>query len=154
MNTAQILIAEGIVLDKECIVCYEKFINIKNSHYTTFLSYIKDKYKLNKRNHNDFECDTTCLCYDDRFECLTCKNIVCRHCIMNMPDYVNGKRIDSLAMYMNRYEEVFKILDMDDTGIVTCPICRTKDYRDFYTNNSRGAMPEEILYDIKKRLKY
>jgi hypothetical protein len=141
---------EGVLLNKECGVCYKKFIDVKDNNYNLFLSKIIKKYKL---TDGRFEGDTTCLCYDDRFECLVCKNIVCRGCLMHMPDYKNGKILDSLATYMNRNNEaVYRTLDMDDTGIITCPFCRKIDYRQFYTNNARGVLPEEILYDIKKRL--
>jgi hypothetical protein len=69
---------------------------------------------------------------------------------MNMPDNENGKVKDGFAMFCNGYtEEVFKTLTMDETGIITCPICRTKDYRLLYTGKERGVLPEEIIYDIK-----
>jgi hypothetical protein len=152
MNTENILITEGVILNKECVICYKKFINIKDANYRSFLEKIKEKYNLTK--NNNFEDDTCCLCYDDRFECLTCKNIVCRSCIMNIPDNENGKKINSFAMFCNEYtEEVYEIMDMEQTGIITCPICRTKDYRLLYTDKARGALPEEILYDIKNYLK-
>jgi len=124
MNTEAILMNENVVLDKECVVCYKKFINIKDSDYYEFLNKIKEKYKIEQ----NFEDETTCLCYDARFECLTCKNIVCCSCIGNMPDNKNGKQLNKFAMFCNGYtEEVFETLTMDETGIVTCPICRTEN---------------------------
>lgn len=152
MNRADIIITEGVALNKECVICYNKFINIKTSDYSTFLEKIIEKYELTK--NNDFEDETCCLLYDDRFECLTCKNIVCRSCIMDMPDYKHGKQLDHFAMFCNGYtEEVYEICDMNQTGIITCPICRTIDYRLLYTGKIRGVLPEEILYDIKKLIK-
>jgi hypothetical protein len=153
MNIEFILNKEGVLLNKECVVCFNKFINIKDKNYSTFLAKIKEKYKLSK-NNNNFEDETICLCYDARFECLICKNIVCCTCIMNMPDYENGKQLNKYAMFLNDYtKEVFETLCMDETGIVSCPICRTKDYRLFYTGKERGVLPEEILYEIKNHIK-
>jgi len=58
-------------------------------------------------------------------------------------------------MFANEYtEEVYRNLSMADTGIITCPICRTKDYRlKIIKKDFDGMMPSEILYDIKNRLK-
>jgi hypothetical protein len=128
MNTENILSTEGVILNKECVVCYKNFINIKDADYTSFLEKITEKYKLPK--NKNFEDETTYLCYDARFECLTCKNIVCCSCIGNMPDNKYGKQLNKYAMFCNGYtEEVFETLSMNDTGIVTCPICRTEDNR-------------------------
>jgi hypothetical protein len=124
-----ILKREGVLLDKECVVCYKKFINVKDKDYTIFYDKIEKKYKLPQKP-NIFEDSTTCMCYDQRFECLTCKNIVCCGCIMNMPDNENGKRLDGYAMFCNGYTEiVYETIDMEQTGIITCPICRTIDKR-------------------------
>ena len=151
MNTIDILSKEGVLLNKECVICYKKFINIKYKDYDSFLNKNIKKYKL---INNNFEDETFGSWYDDRFECLTCKNIVCCSCIMNMPDVENGKKEDGFAMWCNGYTKViYEILPMSDTGIITCPICRTKDYRLLYTHRERGVLPEEILYDIKKLLK-
>ena len=128
----QILKAEECLLDDVCVVCYKNFINIKDKEYIDFCNKIKDKYKLNK--HNIFENETTCMCYDAKFECLTCKNFVCCGCIMNMPDKENGKYIDKYDYDKIAYH------DMEYTGIITCPICRTKDYKLLY---------KYILHDIK-----
>jgi hypothetical protein len=125
MNSSveQILQVEECLLNDECVVCYKKFINIKDKKYTEFYNKIKDKYKLNK--YNIFEDETICMCYDSKFECLTCKNFVCCGCIMNTPDYENGE-------YIDKYNEKFEYHDMEFTGIITCPICRTKDYKLLY----------------------
>jgi hypothetical protein len=128
MNTENILIQEGVLLNIECVVCYKKFINIKDKEYDNFLNEIGKKYNFSKDDINSFEDDTGCLCYDDRFECFACKNVVCRSCTMNMPDLENGKVLDGYAMFCNGYtEEVYRYLDMEQTGIITCPICRTKN---------------------------
>ena len=125
MNTLDILSIEGVLLNKECVICYDKFIDIKDAEYNSFLEKIKEKYNL---INNDFENETTCLCYDARFECSVCKNDICSSCIYNMPDNENGKRPNNFAMYCNRYTRYVEMtLSMGETGIITCPICRTKD---------------------------
>ncbi len=135
----QILKTEKILLNDECVVCYKKFINIKDKDYIEFYDNIKDKYNLPKEN--TFEDDTTSMCYDAKFECSICKNRVCCGCIMNMPDYENGKRLDGYAMFCDDYKkEIYTYDDMEITGIITCPICRTKDYR---------LLHKYILEDIK-----
>lgn len=125
MNTLDILSIEGILLNKECVICYNKFIDIKDAEYTSFLEKIEQKYNL---INIDFEGETTCLCYDARFECSVCKNNICNSCIYNIPDNENGIHTDSVARYCNGYtRHVEMTLSMGETGIITCPICRTKD---------------------------
>ena len=156
MDSEQILILEGILLDKECVICFKNFINIKDFDYTKFLEKIIKKYNLNEVNcHPNFEDDTTSMCYDIRHECLICKQSVCDACIESQDDNDGARVIDSGAMFDNGYtEEVYMKLSMADTGIITCPICRTKDYRQKITCKEFSRMiPNEILYDIKKRLK-
>lgn len=156
--TQRILKKEHILLREECVVCYRNFINIKDSNYNLFLKKIKEKYNLTENEVHVFENDTTCLCYDSRFECLTCKNNVCCSCLMNMPDLENGRELDGGAMFSNGYTEVvYRIMDMAYTGIITCPICRIKDKRLYFYGYSdfsyiREKLPEEVLRDIKQVL--
>ena len=83
-HTEQILETEGIVLNKECIVCYNNFINIKDvTEHTEFVDKITEKYKLTNKQKCVFEDETLFLCYDDRFQCNTCNNLVCRRCVWN-----------------------------------------------------------------------
>jgi len=126
----QILKVEDCLLNDECVVCYKKFINIKDKYYTEFYNKLNDKYKLKE---TIFENETSCMCYDAKFECLTCKFFVCCGCIMNMPDTENGE-------YKDKYNDKIAYQDMDYTGIITCPICRTKDYKLLY---------KYILDDVK-----
>jgi len=128
----KILEAENILLNDKCLICYKKFINIKDKDYNEFYNQIRDKYKL--QNQNIFEEETTCMCYDAKFECSICTNKVCCGCIMNIPDKENGKYIDKYDYDKIAYH------DMEYTGIITCPICRTKDYKLLY---------KYILEDIK-----
>lgn len=135
MSVENILMTEGIILDEECVVCYNKFINVKDSDYIQFLEKIKEKYKLSDIETNIFENETTSLCYDDddKFECLACKNKVCSSCIMYIPDVENGKVEDGYAMFCNDYArdengeivKIYRTMSMDETGIITCPVCRT-----------------------------
>lgn len=135
MNTLDILSSEGVSLNKECVICYNKFIDIKDAEYNSFLEKIKQKYNL---INIDFEGETTCLCYDARFECSVCKNNICNRCIYNMPDNKNGICTDSFAMFCNGYtRHVEKTLSMGETGIITCPICRTERNKlMFYMNKN------------------
>ena len=135
----KILEAENILLNEECVICYKKFINIKDKDYDESYNKIRDKYKLPKQNI--FEEETTCMCYDAKFECSICKNKVCCGCIMNNPDIENGKKLDGFAMFCDDYKkEIYTYDDMYITGIITCPICRTKDYK---------LLHKYILEDIK-----
>jgi len=119
----QILHAEDILLNDECVICYKKFINIKDKDYMEFYDKIIDKYKL--PNQNIFEDETTCMCYDAKFECSICKKNVCCGCIMNMPDKKYGE-------YIDKYSNKTEYYDMEYTGIISCPMCRTKDYKLLY----------------------
>ena len=153
MNIQNILNNEGIFSNKECSICYNKFINIRN--YQEFLDQITPRYELSTDNQVAFVNETIGLCYDNKFKCLTCKNIVCRKCIMNMPDNEAERELRSArnnyAMFNNGYTyNVYEAQPtMDETGIITCPFCRTKDYREKYTKYKKWFWPEEILYDIK-----
>ena len=153
MNSKEILILEGILLDKECVICYNNFINIKDRQYEKFLDKIIKKYNLNKEQSRDFENHTTCMCYDTRAECLICKNSVCSPCTDKQDDYDGATVLDSYKTWENGGKEVYRKLSMEETGIITCPICRTKDYRGNITNKCFDQlMPPEILYDIKNCL--
>ena len=127
----QILKAEDCLLNDECVVCYKKFISIKDENYIEFYNKIKDKYKLKKGNI--VEDETICMCYDAKFECSACKKFVCCGCIMNMSDMENGE-------YIDKYNNKIEYHDMEYTGIITCPICRTKDYKLLY---------KYVLHDVK-----
>jgi hypothetical protein len=90
--------------------------------------------------NKDFEGDTSCLCYDNRFECLICKLFVCRECVYNMYGVEICKKgkeeQNEWAEYMNRpideIEEYKGIMGED--GPIICPICKTKDYMEYNGN--------------------
>ena len=113
--------------ENECCICYEKFIDnisfdkLCNLYYNLF----KEKYNLNE---DEFWGENHVRCYNDRFECLTCRNVVCDCCIQRTPheDESTGG---------------------DFTDKFTCPMCRTEDFRYQIRGN---YLPVEILCDIKQ----
>jgi len=80
MDTSSILGAESLeIADRECVVCFEKIININGNEYYEWLENLKVKYP---NLPNNFEDETTSRCISDIMECTTCKNIiVCRGCV-------------------------------------------------------------------------
>ena len=93
-----------------------------------------------------FEDDNCCRCYEDRFECLICQNIICRKCYWSFKNHKFKPAEEDCEMY-----EASGNLDNDgmvegcpgeDCPIV-CPFCRQKDYKIFYGN--------QILNEIKNR---
>jgi len=150
-TTMEILSNEGVKLHKEeCCVCYERFINISCNSLSDLYEKILEENKYNVTNQILFcVCPSTTLCYDDRFECLTCKNKVCYGCIMKMPDPDD----DECDHYDGSKD------NMEESGRITCPICKTKDFRlkiqghlkGGYCGARGGILPEELIYDIKNR---
>jgi hypothetical protein len=148
-STIEILLNEGIkITTEECCVCYEKFIHISCDDLCDLYEKILEENKYNVTEDMLFcSCASTTLCYDDRFECLTCKNKVCYGCIMKMPD-PDDEECDNYDGSKDTMEE---------TGRITCPICKTKDFRlkitkhltDYCGARGRVFLPEEIIYDIK-----
>ena len=131
----------------DCQICFEKFIKLTNEQF----------YKLINDNKNilpkTFEDDNYCRCYEDRFECVKCKNIICERCYSNFNNH-----------YFKPEEEWIGVYEaagaLDDNGMaegnpgvdcpIICPFCRTKDYKIFYGNQ----IPYELLNEIKNgRLK-
>ena len=130
--------------DVECQICFEKFIKLTNEKFDIF-------YKNNKEFLPEtFEDDNCCRCYEDRFECLTCKNTVCRKCYWSFKNH-KFKPDDE---YIEDYEASG---NLDEDGMVEgwpgedcpiiCPFCRTKDYKIYYGNQ----MPYELLNEIKSK---
>lgn len=128
----------------ECSICSENFVKITYEQLCIFLE--KNKEILPE----SFENDNSCRCYEDRFECLTCKNVICRECYWNFKDHMFKPSDDSIGFY-----EASGNLDEDglvegcpgqDCPII-CPFCRTKDYKIFYGNQT----PYELLNEIKNR---
>lgn len=122
----RILTNEGFKFtENECCICYEKFIDnitfdkLLNLYHKSF----EEKYNLNE---DEFFGENPVRCYNDRFECLTCRNVVCDTCIQNIPQ--DGGAVG------------------DFTEKFTCPMCRTEVYR-FQVGSSNLSV--EILRDIK-----
>ncbi len=135
-------IISNIFNNIECQICFEKFIKLTNDEY----------YKFIEKNKNIlpeiFEDNTCCRCYEDRFECLTCKNTICRKCYWN---FKNHKYIPDIRDY-----EFFNYVGLlDENGFadgcagedcpIICPFCKTKDYKIYYGNK----IPYELLNEIK-----
>ena len=127
----------------ECEICFEKFIKITYEQFYKFYEDNKELLTINFYNNN------CCRCYEDRFECLTCKHIICRECYWNLKNHKFKPEEDWIEDY-----EVIGILDDDgmvegcpgeDCPII-CPFCRTKDYKIFYGNQ----IPYELLNEIRK----
>jgi hypothetical protein len=140
-------IINEIKSDVECQICFEKFIKLTNEKFDIF-------YKENNDFLPDtFEDDNCCRCYEDRFECLTCKNTICRACYWSFKNH-KFKPDDE---YIEDYEASG---NLDEDGLVEgcpgedcpiiCPFCRTKDYKIYYGNQ----IPYELLNEIKSKNLY
>lgn len=152
MNPEKILFLEQILLDKECVICYNKFINIKDKDHDKFLDKITEKYNLNEDEKDIFGEYIYIMHYDTRFECLICKNSVCESCNYEQIDENSeeliqisvGRRVNGLP------QELYEKPSMLDTGTITCPVCRTKDIRmKIIEKDFKNMVPPEVLYDIK-----
>jgi hypothetical protein len=145
MEISQII--HEIKSDVECQICFEKFIKLTYEKFDIF-------YKDNKDFLPEtFEDDNCCRCYEDRFECLTCKNKICRKCYWSFKNHKHRPDDDYIEDY-----EYFGELDEDglvegcpgeDCPII-CPFCRTKDYKIYYGNQ----IPYELLNEIKSKHKF
>ena len=148
-STIKILYSEGIKFkDVTCCVCYEKFIDIKCGDLFDLYEKITEEKKYNSDEKELYD-ESCALSYYDRFECLTCKNKVCYGCIMKMPDQ-DDEECDNYDVRKDTMEE---------SGRITCPICRTKDFRlkltrhlNSYCGARGGVLPEEIIYSIKNNI--
>jgi hypothetical protein len=127
--------------DIECKICFEKFIKLTN----------KDNKDNKEILPETFEDDFCIRYYEDRFECLICKNEICRHCYLSFRYH----KIKPRDGWINFYEETGELYDDgmvdacrpgEDCPII-CPFCRTKDYKIFYKNK----IPYELLNEIKNR---
>jgi len=129
----RILTNEGFKFtENNCCICYEKFIdNICFDELLDLYSNLfKEKYNLNDdtgHDEDEFWGENPVRCYNDRFECLTCKNVVCDTCITHIPQ----KNCATGGDFTEKF---------------TCPMCRTEDYR-FLIGGE--YLPIEILRDIK-----
>jgi hypothetical protein len=128
--------------DIECKICFEKFIKLTNEQFDIF-------YKDNKELLPEtFEDDNICRCYEDRFECLKCKNVICRECYWNFKNHKFKPEEDLIEFYEASgnldYDGMVEGTPGEDCPII-CPFCRTKDYKIFYGNQ----IPYELLNEIK-----
>jgi hypothetical protein len=142
MENSEILY--NITCNIKCQICYEKFIKLTNEEFYIFL---EDNKELLPETFEDNYC---CRCYEDRFECLTCKNIICKDCYWSFKDHKfrpDNEFIEEF-IYFNRLDEngLAEGTPGEDCPII-CPFCRVKDYKIFYGNQ----VPYEILNEIKNR---
>lgn len=140
----KLLIINKIKNDIECKICFEKFIKLT---YTEFEIFYKDNEEfLPKTFYND----NFLRLYEDRFECIKCKNVVCEDCYCKFKNH-------KFKPYDNDIEDYEYFGELDENGLVegrpgedcpiVCPFCRTKDYKIFYGNK----IPYELLNEIKNR---
>jgi len=145
MNITNII--NKILSKIECQICDEKFIKLTYKQYNEFC--VKNKQLLPE----NFEDDNCCRIYEDRFECIKCKNMVCQHCYWNFKNHKYEPHIDDMGAYAAGGM-------LDDDGLaegcpgedcpIICPFCRTKDYKIYYGNK----IPYELLYELRnQRLK-
>ena len=142
MEISQII--NEIYNNKECQICLKRFIKLTNEQYNKF---IKENDKL--LPYDFFDDGNYRRCYEDRFECLTCKNVICRACYWNFKNHKFKPDDDYIEDY-----EYFGELDEDEFAEgcpgedcpIICPFCRIKDYKIFYGNQ----MPYELLNEIRK----
>lgn len=133
---------DNITSNIKCQICYEKFIKLTPKEFDNFL---EDNKELLPDTFEDNNC---CRCYEYRFECLTCKNIICRDCYWSFQNHKfrpDDEFIEEF-IYFDRLDEngLAEGTPGEDCPII-CPFCRTKDYKIFYGNQ----VPYELLNDIK-----
>ena len=139
MNISEII--NEIESDIECQICFEKFIKLT---YEEFEKLLDDKGLLTEL----FEYSSRL--FEDRFECLTCKNVICCPCYWSFENHKFKPREDLVEFYACTG-------DLDQDGFtkgcpgedcpIICPFCRKKDYKIFYGNK----IPYELLNEIKNR---
>ena len=135
-------IINKIKSDIECQICFEKFIKLT---YKEFDNFLEDNKVLLPQT---FEDDYGCRCYEHRFECLKCKNVVCRNCYWNFKNHKfkpNDEDIEDYEYFGNLDEDGFAEGCPGEDCPIICPFCRTKDYKIFYGNE----IPYELLNEIK-----
>ena len=148
-STIEILNNECVkILDIECCVCYEKFIDIDTFDLLDLYKKLKTENKYPIKLLEEMNDSTSMLSYNDRFECITCRNTVCYGCFVEM--------IDETDEEMDNWKGEKDTMDI--TRVITCPICKTIDYRlkiigimgDRYGGARGGNLPEDLLRNIKK----
>jgi hypothetical protein len=111
-------------MDRECCVCYEKFINLQYNDYEEVIEEIKIQYGEEECElfENEFP---DWLCFDSRFICLTCKhNDMCYGCLIDLTN-------ENISIYP----------ECEKINIVNCPFCRSET----------TILPQGLLDDIKKK---
>lgn len=129
-----ILQEEGVLSDKECVVCYTRFIVLDIDNYFEFLEKVRNKYNLPKPTRDigcKLEDRISGQLYINRFECVQCKSCMCNNCLYTIPDNKRGVVLDGYAMFCNDYtEDEYQTLSMGESGFATCPVCRNEQEHD------------------------
>lgn len=131
--------------DKECQICFQNFVKFNSKEYYEYLE--NNKHLLD----NNFEDDTCCRLYEDRFECLVCKNIVCRKCYWSFKGHkYKPQDEDDIedAIYFGLLDEN-GLIDAEFPGDecpLICPFCKTTDYKIYYAK----CISYELSNEIKK----
>jgi hypothetical protein len=127
--------------DIECQICFEKFIKLTYEEFKKFLEVNEGLLP------QTFEDDYICRRYEDRFQCLKCKNIVCKDCYWSFKNHKYKPHDHDVGLYeyIGRLDEdgLAEGCPGEDCPII-CPFCRTKDYKIFYGNK----IPYELLNEI------
>lgn len=90
ISLARILSNNGVkILDEECCVCYENFIDIDSMDLLHLYEKLGSENKIPKKLSQEIisTCASNTLSYNDRFECVTCNSgKVCHGCISKSID--------------------------------------------------------------------
>ena len=140
MDVSQII--NNIKSDIECKICFEQFIKLTHNQYKKFYEENED---ILPETYDD---DNILRCWEDRFECLQCKNTICQHCYWSFKNHKFKPREDLIDYYNASgnldNDELVEGCPGEDCPII-CPFCRKKDYKIFYGNQ----IPYELLNEIK-----
>jgi len=115
---------DNYCMDRECCICYEKFMKVSQDEYEIIMNEIRIQYGEDASNEfeNTFP---NWLCFPNRFICTNCRNNdMCYSCLSDLTN-------EKIAIY----PECKKI------QVVICPFCRSENKR----------IPESLLEDIKLR---
>jgi len=112
---------DNYCMNRECSVCYEKFIKFTYDEYQNFIKELKIQYS-EEDCVNFEEKFPDWLCFNSRFICLKCKN----------NDMCYGCLIDLTNENISIYPACEKI------HVVICPFCRSET----------KILPQNLLDDI------
>ena len=124
MEISQII--NEIYNNKECQICLKRFIKLTNEQYNKF---IKENDKLLPDDF--FDDGNYRRCYEDRFECLKCKNIICQKCYWNFKNIFKNHKFKPREDWVDHYiysgnlHEDSMVCPVEQCPIV-CPFCNKR----------------------------